>query len=343
MTPLARAISVDTSASPVVAYRLLTQHHFDQAPALDDEGAVVGLVTRTSLRAARKVRVTPLGSELLIDEGSPVGSALARLVSKPMLFVVSQTGLVGFVTPSDLNKHPVRVHFYLLIADLEMTMAAAARGYFQDPADALPLVSDARRRNVLRRYEGSKTLNVDADVLTALEFPDLVTVMMKSGLRERFGYTSGSSWNEATQPIKAFRDFVMHPTSELLGTWSISQLTQLESVLRRMLGESEPDRGALVPDRAATPQGYSQRITANDIRVGQVRIPRDAKALFPAHRTRIEVDFLGHPLECRWDPRYGPRQERSGVIGVGRALMRLAREDEILFLDRQAATVRLSQ
>ena len=87
---------------------------------------------------------------------------------------------------------------------------------------------------------------------------------------------------------------------------------------------------------------HTQRITAHDIRTGQVRIPTDAKGLFPVTRSRIQINFLGQVRECRWDPRFGPDQERSGVIGVGRELMKLARTDEILSVDRGGdAAVRL--
>ena len=87
---------------------------------------------------------------------------------------------------------------------------------------------------------------------------------------------------------------------------------------------------------------HTQRITARDIRTGQVRIPTDAKNLFPLTLSRVEIDFLGHVRECRWDPRFGPDQERSGVIGVGRELMKLTRTDETLSIEpSQDAAVRL--
>lgn len=67
------------------------------------------------------------------------------------------------------------------------------------------------------------------------------------------------------------------------------------------------------------PHHRSQNVTANDIEVGQVRIPIGAtKTILPPARQDIVVVLRGRKLTCRWDPRYGEK-ERSGVIRVGKA------------------------
>lgn len=78
-------------------------------------------------------------------------------------------------------------------------------------------------------------------------------------------------------------------------------------------------------------------MTARDIEVGQVRIPRGAtKAVLPIERTHIAVVLRGRELRgCRWDPRYGP-PERSGVIRVGKAAAReLLRVSDVLVVTVQ--------
>jgi hypothetical protein len=96
------------------------------------------------------------------------------------------------------------------------------------------------------------------------------------------------------------------------------------------------------PRPALAPVKRTQRVTANDIARGQVRVPHETKGLFPSEKDAISVDFLGHSLECRWDPRYGPDQERSGVLKIGRSLMgQLAKVDEVLAVVGTANGVRL--
>jgi hypothetical protein len=67
---------------------------------------------------------------------------------------------------------------------------------------------------------------------------------------------------------------------------------------------------------------FSQVIAEADIAAGRIRIPSagDVKQLLPAERCRIEVTVNGRQIDAGWDPRMGPDQERSGVVGVKRAL-----------------------
>jgi len=76
----------------------------------------------------------------------------------------------------------------------------------------------------------------------------------------------------------------------------------------------------------------SQRVTAADLAAGRIRIPRGAtKALLPAVRQDIDIALRGERLRCRWDPRTGPDQERSGVLAVGRRVLQaLVEVDDVL-------------
>ena len=67
----------------------------------------------------------------------------------------------------------------------------------------------------------------------------------------------------------------------------------------------------------------TQPVTAGDIRRGTIRIPivGPTKRLFPLERGRVEVDLRGSRKTCRWHPHYDADQERSGVIGIGIALL----------------------
>jgi hypothetical protein len=86
----------------------------------------------------------------------------------------------------------------------------------------------------------------------------------------------------------------------------------------------------------------SQNVTANDIAVGQVRIPMGAtKRLLPRNRQDIAVVLRGRELSCRWDPRYGVK-ERSGVIRVGKAAATaLLAEGDVLMVSVREGAVHL--
>lgn len=75
----------------------------------------------------------------------------------------------------------------------------------------------------------------------------------------------------------------------------------------------------------------SQRVTKVDLANGRIRLPHEAKVLFPAERSYVSIVLRGDPMEVRYDPRVGPDQERSAVLGIGRGVLpTLVREDEVL-------------
>jgi hypothetical protein len=231
------AVNVSASDPPTAAFELLDRNRFDQAP-VTERGTVIGVVTKEALKGAIAEGALPverIGARLVISADSPIGAAMPRLRDVPILFVVGEGGLAGFVTPSDLNKHPVRTHFYLLLADLEMTMAAVARGDLPHPIDALKSLSDERQAKVLGRHREAELFNFDADVLASFEFADLLTLMKKRALFRRFGYASAKSWGKVKERLVDFRDDVMHPTSDFLGPRTIGDLIEMEGVLRQML------------------------------------------------------------------------------------------------------------
>lgn len=66
----------------------------------------------------------------------------------------------------------------------------------------------------------------------------------------------------------------------------------------------------------------TQPVTGPDLRDGRIRIPRGGvKQLFPLDRCDLEIVLRGQSETVRWDPRYGPDQERSGVLGIRKALL----------------------
>lgn len=105
--------------------------------------------------------------------------------------------------------------------------------------------------------------------------------------------------------------------------------------------ELSPERGDVQIEQveSVTPYLRTQRITAADLRAGQIRVPAQTKRLFPNEKARVSVELLGEILDCRWDPRPG----RSGVIGVGKAqLSELVDQDQVLRVEAFDSGVRLS-
>lgn len=65
----------------------------------------------------------------------------------------------------------------------------------------------------------------------------------------------------------------------------------------------------------------TQNITAGDIDRGQIRVPSRTKRAFPAEKAAITIELGGERIDARWDPKFGPDKERSGVVAVGKSAM----------------------
>lgn len=115
---------------------------------------------------------------------------------------------------------------------------------------------------------------------------------------------------------------------------------KISSDLARRQANPDMEEQVSVGPVARTPSmqvGFtrSQRITAVDIRAGQVRFPSEAKALFPAQRAQVRFVLRGTESTGSYDPRMGPDKERSGVLRPGHEMMiRLIRENETLRVSR---------
>lgn len=73
-----------------------------------------------------------------------------------------------------------------------------------------------------------------------------------------------------------------------------------------------------------------------------MRVPQPSKRFFPDEQCRISITLRGVDLEdVRWDPRFGPDQERSGVIGIGKKAAAELVEGEALVITRIDGGVQL--
>ncbi len=97
------------------------------------------------------------------------------------------------------------------------------------------------------------------------------------------------------------------PTFLLTGPYAPSaDAAQVDDELRELLGIGHASHA------------FAQPVTANDVASGQLRIPTNAKKLFPPERGEVDVLIGDKRVKAQWDPRVGPDRERSGVLRIGR-------------------------
>ena len=143
----------------------------------------------------------------------------ALLPNVPMTFVVDGHRVSGFVTPSDLNRHPARAHFYLLLADLEMALARLVRGHFADLDDALALLHPQSQGVVRARFAADVKNDVETDVVTGMDLSHLLRVVgLTAELRARLGAHDEETWHAWTGGLRSLRDAVDAPCARVPGS-----------------------------------------------------------------------------------------------------------------------------
>ena len=235
-TAIADAVFVDVDEPVAQAITVLRENRFDQAPARR-KGRLVGHVVTEELLLGR-LAVHRLDETSILSGAGSILDVMQSLLAPTLLtFVVDGHAVTGFITPSDLNKHPARAHFYLLLADLEIALAGAARAHFDNQNDALELLEAKDRKKIRNRYDRDSRQKVEVDLVAGMDLEHLLRIAgSDAGLRQRFGVPDASTWALWTEPLPSLRNAVMHPVLEFLGRRrSIDDLVTIERRVREML------------------------------------------------------------------------------------------------------------
>jgi hypothetical protein len=244
-TTLREAEWVGPEENPSEAGARLRGRAFDQAP-VGKGGVLQGYVLTHELSQApgqhlgRLVR--RLGPAVVVSGTATVPDLIdAFIAGAPLTFVVDGHVVTGFVTPSDLNKHPARLHFYLLLADLEMALASAVRDEFKEQDAAVARLSTAAQGKVLGRLKRDRRHGVQVDLVTGMDLGHLLTIAGSSEtIRPRFD-AGPDNWAMWTRELVDVRNAVMHPVLTFLGPGrNVEDLSRLERGIRSILERKLP-------------------------------------------------------------------------------------------------------
>lgn len=213
--PMSQAFSVGPRDDAGQAARSLRENRFDQAPVVDDE-RIVGFVLTRRLTQPGVTRVSDamvqLGSGNVVSADASVGRLMEWILDPGFLFVIEGRDVTGFITVSDFIKQPARGYLYLLLARLEIGLAALARHRFLGQDEARVLLAPQARRAVLKRYEGDRSAGKETELLAYFGFPDLIKVFTEDDeLRRVIGDLSRDEWTAAVEGLVRLRNEVMHP------------------------------------------------------------------------------------------------------------------------------------
>ncbi len=163
--------------------------------------------------AYRPLSVTPI-----LAAGAPLGDVV-RLLQEGFVFVVSGDGITGFATPSDLDRHAARAHFYLLVAGVEMLLSQIVDQLHSD----LALATVMKSVHLRARFEAAASVDEELRPVEYLFLPQLAKLYMR-GRR-------GVQWEETRHLLRQVTDLrnrVMHPARQLTSGLTATALHRLE-------------------------------------------------------------------------------------------------------------------
>lgn len=244
-TELLDAIWVGARENPAAASARLSDLDYDQAP-VGRPGRLLGYVLTNELADADSARagrlIHRLNASIMVSGSAGVLDVMDVLRQKPLAFVVDGRHVTGFVTASDLNKHPARAHFYLLLADLEMSLAEAVRGRYSNETMPLGVLNATERRKVMKRLERDRRENLAVDVVAGMDLAHLLAVAGQDrGLRSAFRSRSPRAWEEWAEELVHLRNAVMHPVLSFIGKKrTVADLARVEREIRRIIDRRAP-------------------------------------------------------------------------------------------------------
>lgn len=147
---------------------------FDQIPVSRD-GHIVGVVHREGGSNAVKVneRMASLDGSRLIAAQAPLMAYLRVAPSGPYRLVVTEEGISGIVTRSDLLKLPVRLLAFAFVTHLEMLMADVIRDRCHADSEVwLKYLTDGRRQKISEKQRSLGRYSLDPALLELADFCD---------------------------------------------------------------------------------------------------------------------------------------------------------------------------
>ena len=233
-TSIRAAERVALRSSPNDAYQRLSSLRFDQAPVVD-RNHVVGWVSTANLVSAERVKgvMKPLDLSAIVSNETSIAGVLQLLGRDGFVFTVGESGINGFITPSDLERHAARSHFYLLITGIEMIITAIVRG----AVDAR-LIVDRLAGESRERWDADVADDNETDPSEYLYLRDLAELLLElPQVTADAGWETGLT-NTLTE-LCHIRPSVMHSNRPLLRGRSAAQLASLARGAEVLTGRLE--------------------------------------------------------------------------------------------------------
>lgn len=186
---------------------------FDFMPVLDRNDALMGIVelARYFDTPAPMGQVADhfvrLGEHHLIGADAGILEFILDADRRRFRFVVSQNGVVGLVSLSDLQELSVRTTLFSLVTNLELTMRRVILNEFPNSEAWLRLLRPIRRANVSKHLEEARKGDGAVEALLYTQFCDKRDILLDSLLRH---HTARDNASAVLRSVEKLRNALAH-------------------------------------------------------------------------------------------------------------------------------------
>ena len=194
--------------------------------------------------AAALHAMRPLAGDMLVEGRRPLDGFVRDLLERPYYRLVVRGGKTdAIVTPADLNKLPVRVYAYALLAHLEATMLEAIKRRC-DPEDAIERLPEGGAVQIRNDYSRLAHRWLNPSLLTMTSFKQKGEILGSLGIFQPVG--SASISDEFEGVYDRLRNPLMHSGTR-----------------ERLAGEAQGFRFGLGVGRSAGTASGRKRLTSH--------------------------------------------------------------------------------
>jgi hypothetical protein len=165
---------------------------FDHMPVVDSTtNTIIGVVPLSAYYDAPSPAGTiadhmaRLSEHHLIGANASILSFVLSADERPFRLVVSDSGIVGLVSLSDIQALPVRACLFSLVTGLELTMSRTIDVTFGASDDWKASLSEARQEKLKGEIERATRAGGIVSQLLFTQFADKITILKKSVFKDR--------------------------------------------------------------------------------------------------------------------------------------------------------------
>jgi hypothetical protein len=212
-------VSFDASTAAETARAVMNARKFEVV-GVRREGIVAGYVRFEDLAAGLcGDAMTPFDEATVLPDSAGLPTVVEALSQSPRAFVTVFGRIGGIVTRSDLQKPPVRMWLFGMVAIIEMGFTRVIQEHYPDDRWT-EKVSEARVEKAGMLLAERRRRNQDLDLLDCLQFSDKGQIVLRNAeLRERLGFVSRRRGEETVKSLEALRNNLAHSQDIIACDW----------------------------------------------------------------------------------------------------------------------------